>query len=160
MTTSNDADRSADRWAIQDLTVAYADAVDARDWGRFESLFHPEARIDYVSAGGIAGTPAEVSAWMPEGLSLFTWTMHSISTHAVDFDGPDQATGSLHVLARHGLTWDGEDQLMDVGGIYEDRYVRLDGRWVFGARTEHTRYINGGAFAAIAREAAGLDFGG
>lgn len=150
--------RAGDRWAIHDLVVAYAYAVDAHDWTRFESLFCADADIDYRSAGGIAGTPAEVAAWMPDAMGLFEFSMHSMSTHAVEFDTDDEtlACGSLHVFARHGLTFEGVDEFMDVGAVYEDRYRRTSDGWRFAARTEHTRYITGGRFADAAAAAAGL----
>lgn len=60
-----DPPRLADRAAIVDLATAYTYAVDDGDWVRWEALFLPDARIDYTSSGGIAGTPAELAAWMP-----------------------------------------------------------------------------------------------
>ena len=47
------SERLADRAAIEDLVIAYAHAVDDRDWQRWERLFWPDATIDYRSAGGI-----------------------------------------------------------------------------------------------------------
>src|SRR4051812_17474158 len=68
-----------DRARITDLVVAYAFAIDERNWQAFEALFTPDASIDYRSAGGIAGAPKEVAAWMPQAISLFTWTLHSVA---------------------------------------------------------------------------------
>jgi len=116
--------RVDDRALIADLVVAYAYAVDERDWEVFEGLFVPDAAVDYRSSGGIAGNPAEVAAWLPDALGLFRWTMHSISTHRLTFTGERIAMGSLHVIARHGLTWKGVDELMDVNVIYRDEYVK------------------------------------
>ena len=149
-----DPDRLVDRLEIQDLTTAYANSVDSRDWVRFEGLFVPDARIDYTSAGGTAGTPAEVAAWMPEAFAIFLWTMHSMSTQEIRFADADHASGSTHVIARHGVAWEGEEQLMDVGGTYADDYVRTVEGWRFAARTEHTVYFLGDSFADVAREAA------
>ena len=139
-----------DRALIGDLVVAYAFAVDERDWKAFEALFTPDARIDYRSAGGLAGTPAEVAAWMPQALSFFTWTMHSVFTHRIQATGADTATGSLHVVARHGLLWEGANEIMDVAGIYRDEYVRTANGWRFAARREDTMCFTGGKFAEIA----------
>lgn len=141
--------RAADRALIADLTVAYAYAVDERDWPAFEDLFTPDAAIDYTSSGGIAGSPAEVAAWMPDGLSLFTWTMHSISTHRIVFEGPDRARGSLHCCARHGVNWEGEIERLEVDVIYEDLYVRTGAGWRFAEREERTLDVSGGRFAAM-----------
>ena len=73
-----------DRALIGDLVIAYAYAVDERNWQAFEALFTPNARIDYASAGGVTGSPKEVAAWMPQALSFFTWTLHSIFSHEDD----------------------------------------------------------------------------
>jgi hypothetical protein len=139
-----------DRALIGDLVVAYAFAIDERNWPAFEALFTPDAAIDYRSAGGIAGTPAEVAAWMPQAMSLFTWTLHSVLTHRLEATGPDGARGALHMFARHGLLWEGTNEVMDVSGVYHDEYVRTPAGWRFAARREHTLSITGGRFAAIA----------
>jgi hypothetical protein len=139
-----------DRALIGDLVVAYAFAVDERDWKAFEALFTPDAHIDYRSAGGIAGTPAEVAAWMPQAMSLFTWTLHSVSTHRLVATGADTAKGSLHMFARHGLIWEGATEVMDVNGFYHDEYVRTPAGWRFAVRREQTLSITGGRFAEMA----------
>jgi hypothetical protein len=139
-----------DRSLIGDLVIAYAYAVDERNWKAFEALFTPDAKIDYKSAGGVTGSPAEVAAWMPQALSFFTWTMHSVFSHRIEMTGPDRANGSLHVVARHGLLWEGANEIMDVAGIYRDEYVRTPNGWRFAARREDTMCFTGGKFAEIA----------
>lgn len=149
-----DPDRLADRLAIGDLVTAYAYAVDDRDWVRWEALFLPNALIDYTSAGGIAGTPAELAAWMPGAMAAFEFCLHSTSTHEVRFTAPHTATGRVHVFNRNGARWDGRAEIVDVGAVYEDTYSRHDNRWRFARRVEHTTYITGGSFAAMIRDAA------
>jgi len=149
-----ESNRLADHLAIQDLVTSYAHAVDDRDWGRWESLFLPEARIDYTSAGGIEGSPAELARWMPRAMATFTFCMHSTSTHEIRFTGPDSATGRVHVFNRNGAEWEGRAEIVDVGAVYEDSYLRVGGTWRFASRIEHTRYITGGAFADLIRTAA------
>ncbi|MCU0270727.1 MAG: nuclear transport factor 2 family protein [Acidimicrobiales bacterium] len=147
--------RLEDRARIGDLTVAYAYAVDSRDWATFEGLFTPDAVIDYRSAGGISGLPADVAAWMPDALGLFIWTLHSMSTSRITFTGPDTATGDVHVVARHGLTWEGAEETLDVVGVYHDGYVRTAAGWRFAARREQTLSVTGGAFADLLRSSLG-----
>lgn len=150
-----DSSRLADIQAIQDLAIAYGHAVDDRDWSRWQSLFTPDAHIDYTSAGGIEGTPAELVVWFPEAFTAFDWCMHSMSTHEITFTARDQAVGRVHVFNRNGVTHEGQREMLDVGAVYEDTYVRIgDGdRWRFSSRVEHTRFIEGGGFAAMLREA-------
>ncbi|MEO6467762.1 MAG: nuclear transport factor 2 family protein [Acidimicrobiia bacterium] len=146
-------ERIADLMAIQDLANAYAHAVDDLDWSRWQSLFLPDAHIDYTSAGGIEGTPAELAAWMPSALSIFDFCMHTTSTHEIRFTGTDTATGRVHVFNRNGVHWEGRAEIVDVGAVYEDTYRRVENTWRFAVRVEHTKYITGGAFADVIREA-------
>ena len=148
-----DPARVADVLAIQDLATSYAHTVDDGDWVRWEALFLPEAVIDYTATGGIAGTPAEVAAWMPGALALFTFCMHTTATHEIRFTGPDRATGRVHVFNRNGVEWEGRSEILDVGAVYHDTYQRLGDAWRFARRIEHSRYFTGGAFADMLRAA-------
>ena len=155
-----DPGRVADRLAIEDLATSYAYAVDDRDWVRWEALFVPDGLVDYTSAGGIAGTPAEVAAWMPGAMAVFTFCLHTTSTHEIRFTGPDTAEGRVHVFNRNGVVWEGVDELFDVGAVYEDTYARTGRRWRIASRVEHTTYVDGGGFAAMIRSmTAGPDTG-
>ncbi len=151
-----DAERQADVLAIKDLAIAYAHSVDDRDWVRWEALFVPDAHIDYLSAGGIAGTPSELAAWMPDALAAFKWCLHSMFSHEIRFLDDDHATGRVHVFNRNGVEWDGEPEILDVGGVYVDRYVRVGDAWRFAQRVEQIKYITGGRFADMVRDAAGV----
>ncbi len=143
--------RLEDRALIAELATAYAYAVDDKAWDVFRDLYVPDALIDYRSAGGIAGTPAEVANWMGEAMAMFSWSMHSMSTQSVRFTGPDTATGSMHVFACHGLTWEGVEELMDVSAVYHDEYVRTASGWRFASRREQTNAVTGGRFAELVR---------
>ena len=148
------ADRQGDVLAIQSLVVAYGFAVDDRDWERWEALFLADASIDYTHSGGITGAPAELAAWMPGALSVFTWSLHSVLTHEIRFTGPDTATGRVHLFNRNGIEWNGKMEFCDVGGLYLDRYRRTGDRWQFSERVEQSHYITGGDFAAVVRDLA------
>lgn len=143
--------RLGDIRAIEDLAIAYAHAVDDRDWARWEALFEPDATVDYTSAGGICGTPSQLAEWFPDAFAAFRWCMHSMSTHEITFTAEDRARGRLHVFNRNGVTHEGHDEILDVGAVYEDTYVRRGSTWRFSSRIEHTRYIDGGGFAEMLR---------
>lgn len=147
-------ERVADLLAIQDLATAYAHAVDDLDWPRWQALFLADAHIDYTSAGGIEGNPAELAAWMPAALSIFTFSMHTTATHEIRFTGSDTAAGRVHVVNRNGVHWEGHPEFVDVGAVYDDTYRRVRNAWRFASRVEHTKYITGGAFADLIRAAA------
>jgi hypothetical protein len=50
----------ADRLAIDDLLTRYTMAVDDGNWDQLDTVFTPDAVIDYRSAGGIRGTRDEI----------------------------------------------------------------------------------------------------
>lgn len=143
--------RMADHLAIQDLASSYAFAVDDRDWVRWEALFTPDARIDYTASGGIAGTPADVGAWMPDAMAIFTFTLHTTATHEIRLTGPETATGRVHVFNRNGVNWEGTVEIFDVSAVYEDTYRRVGGAWRIAGRTERTLCLTGGKFAEVIR---------
>lgn len=147
------SERAFDILAIQGLVTAYAYAVDDRDWTRWEALFEPDAVIDYRSAGGIAGTPAEVASWMPDAMAAFSFCLHTTSTHEIRFTGLHTASGRVHVFNRNGAHWEGRAEIVDVSAIYEDTYGRRGDRWRFSSRIEHTIAITGGEFADVIRAA-------
>ena len=146
-----DADRLTDLRAIEDLAIAYAYAVDDRDWARWEALYLPDGLVDYTRAGGITGTPGEVAAWMVGAMANFTFCLHSTSTHEIRFTGPDAAVGRAHVFNRNGVEWQGRPELFDVGAWYDDTYRRVGGHWRIASRIEHTTYMTGGSFADMIR---------
>ena len=150
-----DPTRLADIVAIKALAVAYAYSVDDRDWARWETLFEADAYVDYRSSGGIDGTPAEIAAWFPDAMSLFTTCMHSVLTHEITFTGPHTARGRSNLINRNGLVWEGEREYLDVYGLYLDEYRKTGGVWRFTSRLEETKFLEGGAFAEVLREATG-----
>jgi len=150
-------DRVADYLAIQNLAIAYAFAVDDRDWPRWQEIFEPDANVDYIGAGGIAGTPAEIAAWFPDAMSIFKRCMHSILTHEIEFTGPETAKGRVHVFNRNVLDWEGEREVLDVSGFYVDKYKLRDGTWRISERVEEPQFLEGGAFAKVLRDTTGMD---
>jgi len=51
----------SDRIEIDDLLIRYTKAIDDKDWALLDTVFVPDADIDYTTSGGIAGKPAPKS---------------------------------------------------------------------------------------------------
>ena len=45
----------SDRLEIQDLFARYSFAIDDRNWDALDSVFTPDAAIDYTETGGAKG---------------------------------------------------------------------------------------------------------
>jgi hypothetical protein len=59
----------AHRLEIDDLLTRYTIAVDDEQFDLLDTVFTPDAIIDYTSGGGIRGSYPEVKAWLTRGLS-------------------------------------------------------------------------------------------
>ncbi len=127
----------ADRFEIDELLTRYATAIDNRDWALLDSVFAPDAVLDYRSAGGIAGGREEVVAWLASVLPMFDCTQHLVVNRMVTFDASG-ARSKAAFLNPNRLTVDGGAWLFTVGGWYHDRLVRRPEGWRILRRVEET----------------------
>lgn len=131
----------SDRLEIGDLIVDYAMAIDSQDFDALDELFVADAHIDYTATGGIAGTLAEIKAFLPDGLKFFTSFQHLTTTSKVVING-DEATG--RTICHNPMTLpkpDGGTHTMTVGLWYVDKFVRTAEGWRFSERSEELSYM-------------------
>jgi len=123
------AEELADRLAIDDLLTRYAMAVDDGDWDALDTVFTPDATIDYTSAGGIRGSYPEVKAWLEKALAPFPVRQHLIGNKRVAIDG-DRATVRAYFFNPMRLTLaDGTSRSAPGGGYYNHRLIRTPEGW-------------------------------
>jgi SnoaL-like domain len=128
-----------DRLEIDDLLIRYATAIDARDWEQLDSVFAADAHLDYRSAGGIAGTFAEVRQWLSEVLPIFTWTQHLVVNRAVEIDPSGTTARSRSIFHNpNQMLVEGEPWLFTVGGYYHDKLQKEPAGWRITTRVEET----------------------
>lgn len=125
--------RAVARDAIRDLVARYNANGDTGRFTQVRELFTPDAimRIEpeqeYVGIDAImtifTGTSSSTAA-----SGALTHVRHFTSTHQIDFDDDDHASGRLYfaVLTDVGL---------DHWGRYVDRYVRTAEGWRFARRS-------------------------
>ena len=119
----------ADRLAIDDLLTRYTMAVDDANWDALDTVFLPDAVIDYTSAGGIKGTIAEIKPWLAKALAAFPVRQHLICNKKVVLDG-DKATVRAYFFNPMELKLpDGSSQSMPGGGYYNHTLVRTEAGW-------------------------------
>lgn len=124
-------DRVESRGAIEDLAVRYAIAVDSRDLDTWTGLFVPDVNCGRFGIGREA-----LRNSIEPALRNFYRSMHLVCGHAVDFEGPDRATGMVQCRAEHEVG----DRWIVMAIIYDDQYARVDGRWYFVRRKERHWY--------------------
>jgi len=137
--TTEDSVRLADRLAIDDLLTRYATGVDRRDWDLWESCFTADARIDYTAFGGIAGSVAEVRAWLESVMPRFEMSQHLVVNREVAIEG-DAATSRAAFFNPMALTTPEGRVLFFDGGYYHDRLVRTAEGWRIRERVEEFSY--------------------
>jgi len=133
----------SDRIEIDDLLIRYTVAIDTKDWELLDTVFTPDAVVDYTTSGGIKGDYPEVRAWLAKALGLFTMTQHLISNSVVRIDG-DTATARTMVFNPMGRD-DGKGglTLFYVGAWYDDKLVRTPEGWRIAERFEEQAFLEG-----------------
>lgn len=126
------------RAEIQELTSAYAIACDEHDMPRLLSLFAPDASMDSPSKLLVANGRDEIEAMFIRLFKIRGPGYHWTHDHFVRFDParPDEATGLVLSHAETCPNQEGSVAAMR----YEDKYRRLDGRWVFAKRVLNFLY--------------------
>jgi 3-phenylpropionate/cinnamic acid dioxygenase small subunit len=133
----------ADRLEIDDLLTRYAVALDTKQWDLLDTVFTPDATVDYRSAGGAHGSYPEVRAWLEQTLAGFPMTQHLVANRDVRIDG-DTATARSYFYNPMGLPRkDGSLKLFFVGGYYNDRLRRTPDGWRIVERIEETAWMDG-----------------
>lgn len=135
-----------DYTSIVRLQRAYADVVNRRAWPELSELFEPAARVqlDLVTREPreLQG-PDEVGSFIGSAIEPFSFFEFVILNSHVELGGrshPDRATGRIFMCElRQNI---GESERNDAFGLYQDDYVRIDGRWWFAGR----RYRSMGRF--------------
>lgn len=119
----------ATRTVLTDMVVAYAAALDDRDWALMRSLLVDPVEIDYSSMGSIRETIA-VDAWLERlnTLSGFDATQHVVTNFRVEVDG-ESAVCTSYVNALHFLADRGQDHVAHACGTYVHEFVLTAGGW-------------------------------
>jgi ketosteroid isomerase-like protein len=124
----------ADRAAIVDVVIAYATAVDARDWERLGSLFTDDACWEYLGSGERLRGPGAIVARISASVGRFDATHHLNGNHVAVVHG-DEAGHTCYYQAQHvRLGLPGGERFL-AGGRYDDRLRRIPGGWRFTHRT-------------------------
>jgi len=124
-----DPHQISDRLDIQDVLIRYTRAIDTGDWDRLDTVFTPDAQIDYTQSGGVSGGYAEVKGWLAENLAIFPRRMHTLGQVEIAYDGDGARVAAYFHNPMVLPSGDGGELLVEVGGIYHHRMVRSPDGW-------------------------------
>jgi hypothetical protein len=123
----------ADRAGIVDAVIAYATAVDTRDWKGLGALFTDDARWEYHGSEEWLSGPGVIVARISASVERFDATHHLNGNHAIAVRG-DEAEHTCYYQAQHvRLGLPGGEKFL-AGGRYDDRLRRTRDGWRFTYR--------------------------
>jgi len=120
----------SDRAEITDVLTRYTRAIDTGEWDKLDTVFTPDAQIDYTQSGGIAAAYPEVKPWLAEMLpAFFPKRMHTLGQLDIRIDG-DEASCSAYF--HNPMPMDdgaGGEKIVEFGGIYHHTLARTADGW-------------------------------
>ena len=123
-----------DERAISAVLIAYATAIDQRDWQLFKSLFTADCEADYASFGKWHGATA-LTEFMKQAHANLGATLHRISNIAIhSADG--QVLSRCYVDALLKPMIDGAPLHRGIG-YYDDQFTRTASGWQIARRQFH-----------------------
>jgi ketosteroid isomerase-like protein len=116
----------SDRAEITDVLIRYTRAIDTGDWDKLDTVFTPDAQINYVESGGIDASYDEVKPWLAEVLpAFFPKRMHTLGQIDIAVDG-DTATVAAYF---HNPMPGQDEKVVEFGGLYHHELVRTPDGW-------------------------------
>jgi ketosteroid isomerase-like protein len=121
-----DIQELSDRTEITNVLIRYTRAIDTGEWDRLDTVFTPDAQINYVESGGIDATYAEVKPWLAEVLPMFfPKRMHTLGQLDIELTG-DEATVAAYF---HNPMPTEDGKIVEFGGIYHHTLTRTADGW-------------------------------
>jgi ketosteroid isomerase-like protein len=128
-------DRTESQLAIQHLASRYALALDGHDVDAIAALYVEDVKVGEPTPG--VGREA-LKNWFCTNRGVARWyrSMHLIGAHVITFEDSDHAFGYLQCRSEAEV---GDDWILTVVN-YSDKYVRIDGEWLFRHRRPQPLY--------------------
>lgn len=130
----------SDRLEIQDLLARYSHAIDRRDWKTLDTVFTPDAFIDYTAMGGASGSLSEIKSYLAHALAHFKGFQHLVATTELKLHG-DAAEARTICHNPMIVELDGADWPFFCGLWYADKFVRTSEGWRIRERIEEKSYF-------------------
>lgn len=134
------SNEALDRSLITDLLSRYTWALVDRDWEAWQKVFTPEAHVDYSTADGPVGSPAEAAETFSGMMTMFDVSLSSGGNVAITFENDDTAkVRSIYTMTMR-IPGD-QPTYMQASGWYNDTIVRTAEGWRISDRFEQLAYV-------------------
>ena len=127
----------SDHIEITQVIERYFRSMDTRNFDLLESVFTPDAAMNYDVFQGVKMTYRELLPAFVSFTRQFSFLQHIGGQLLIDLSG-DTASSSNNLRAIHVQTTnDGEENEWVVYGVYHDQHVRTDAGWRIAERRFH-----------------------
>lgn len=142
MTQQNQQAALLERLAIEETLIRYGTAIDTKNFDLLDTVFTPDATLDYRQAGGARGPLSEAKTWLAKVLEPFTFMQHMICNLSVEIDG-DRASSVCYLYNPMTMAGEnGKEMSFVSGGFYRDQLVRTADGWRITERVDDLRYMH------------------
>lgn len=131
--------RLQDRAELKALVDFYATESDKNHQDRYVEIFRPDVRLNVYFGGqlGIAVTDVHDMIRRYKAFGAAKVSFHMNGQQNLDFVDDTHATGTCYALATLVTQEEGKDKLTMHAVRYEDKYVKIDGRWWIAEREQY-----------------------
>ncbi|HEV8064509.1 MAG TPA: nuclear transport factor 2 family protein [Acidimicrobiales bacterium] len=137
-----DQQEISDRLEIQDLLARYCYAIDRRRLDELDTIFTPDAVIDYTAFGAPRAGLEEMKGFLAEALGMHSAYYHLAATSRIELSGD---TAECHTICHNPMVLSGGEGGKDLfymcGLWYHDRLVRTPEGWRIAERIEEKCYM-------------------
>jgi SnoaL-like domain len=120
----------SDRLEILDVLTRYTRAIDTGNWDALDTVFTPDAQIDYTESGGIAAAFPEVKPWLAEMLpAFFPKRMHTLGQVEVVLRGDEADVAAYFHNPMPMDDGQGGEKIVEFGGLYHHVMTRTPDGW-------------------------------
>lgn len=137
-----------DHLAITRLQARYGDTVTRQAWSELSDMFLPDCvvRLDLRTTVLEMTGPEELGSFIAGSIGQFEFFAFTIRNTVVDV-APDGETATARLYIEELRNGRDDHRWTTAFGLYQDRYVKVDGRWWFARRD----------YSSLARHAADGD---
>jgi hypothetical protein len=125
-----DLQEISDRLEIEGVVIRYTRGIDTGAWDLLDSVFTPDAEIDYTESEGIAAAYPQIKPWLAEMLpAFFPKRVHMLGQIDIDLRG-DEADVSAYF--HNPMPMDdgrGGTKIVEIGGLYHHTMTRTAEGW-------------------------------
>ena len=124
-------DEILERFEITEMLNRYANAIDQGLWDVLDTIFTPDAPIDYTAMGGVALPFPEMKAWLQKTIAGVPGRMHLLSNIMVTLNADGSASSTAYLFNAMAFS---PEMTMLIGGKYCDDLVKTPEGWRISKR--------------------------